>query len=116
MAMSMSLACLVSSFQAASRVNSSAARSSSAMSASLKDTPWNLPIGWPNCTRCAAHCLASSRAPSARPAQVGERQDAVGIPAVRDVAIPGQHLEAGGADVDQKRGDQLALTAAAALL
>ncbi len=25
-----------------------------AMSASLNETPWNLPICWPNCSRCAA--------------------------------------------------------------
>ena len=48
MAMSMSVTVLLSNFQAASSVRSSAAFNSSAMSASLKDTPWNLPICWPN--------------------------------------------------------------------
>ena len=43
-AMSMSAAWPWSNFQAASNVSSSAAFSSMAMSASLKDTPWNLPI------------------------------------------------------------------------
>ena len=43
-AMSASAAVPWSSFQAAYRVSSSAARSSVAMSASLKPTPWNLPM------------------------------------------------------------------------
>ena len=39
------------------------------MSASLNDTPWNLPIFWPNCSRSAAQLRATSRARSARPKQ-----------------------------------------------
>ena len=51
-------------------VSSSAARSSSAMSASLKPTPWKRPIFWPNCSRSAAWRTARSSARSARPRQV----------------------------------------------
>src|ERR1700743_2116585 len=29
-----------------------------AMSASLNETPWNLPMVWPNCLRVAAHWVA----------------------------------------------------------
>ena len=40
------------------------------MSASLNDTPWNLPIFWPNCSRLAAQSRATPRARSARPRQM----------------------------------------------
>ena len=53
-AMSASVTVPCSNFHPASSVNSSAAFSSIAMSASLKETPWNLPIFWPNCSRSAA--------------------------------------------------------------
>ena len=69
-AMSSSVTVPWSYFQAASRVSSSAAFSSIAMSASLNDTPWNLPICWPNCSRCAAYSIECCSARSARPRQV----------------------------------------------
>ena len=37
------------------------------MSASGKPTPWNLPIGWPNCCRSAAHDVDISSTRWARP-------------------------------------------------
>ena len=40
------------------------------MSASWKPTPWNRPIGWPNCWRVAAHRVASSSTRLARPTLV----------------------------------------------
>ena len=53
-AMSASVTLPWSTFQPASRVKSSAALSSIAMSASLNETPWNLPICCPNWRRSAA--------------------------------------------------------------
>ena len=49
-----------SSFQAAFKVNSSAAAISVAMSASLNEVPWKRPMGWPNWRRVAAHSAAIS--------------------------------------------------------
>src|SRR6516225_8212410 len=59
-----------SSFAAARRVSISAASNSVAMSASWNPTPWNRPIGWPNCRRLAAHWVAASSTRRARPTLV----------------------------------------------
>jgi hypothetical protein len=69
-AMSWSVTVPWSYFQPASKTIRSAAFNSVAMSASLNDTPWNLPICWPNCSRLAAYSTAWPSARSARPRQV----------------------------------------------
>ena len=67
-------------------ISSSAARSSTAMSASLKLTPWNLPIDCPNCTRSTAHCLAELERPlGAAQAAGGHLQARRAEPGVGDI-------------------------------
>ena len=48
-------------------MSQSAASISVAMSASLKETPWNRPMGCPNCRRLAAQSTQRSRQRRARP-------------------------------------------------
>src|SRR6056297_2841266 len=70
MAMSASVTVPWSYFQPASRIISSAAFISVAMSASLNEMPWNLPMGCLNCSRCEAYSTEWTKALSARPRQV----------------------------------------------
>ncbi len=91
------------------------------MSASLNDVPWNLPMGWPNCWRVAAHSVESSSRRSSLPQQpaatqmrpgaqplVGEVEAGAGLAqdlAGRDTAIIEVELEVAiGALADRPGG------------